>query len=154
MEKIEGSFGNMMSEKDMIKEGYALEVFEVFGDDPYTIPIILLTKAWMKTAEETDRMHLWGYVKSAYGELDNGHDVIDHTYRRVMTRLKKREVVKPIQIHKGRRPKYDYELTAYGKAVCEKLEQSVCEQIRLESWRIRARNLQETATDASSGNAT
>jgi hypothetical protein len=34
-----------------------------------------------------------------------------------MARLKKREAVKPVQINKGRRSKYDYELTAYGKVV-------------------------------------
>jgi hypothetical protein len=143
--EVEDSFDcSIVSEKDMIKQGYALDVFDVFGDDPYTIPIIMLTKAWMEAVEERDRMHLWKYVKSAYQELDNGYDIIDHTYRRVMANLMKREVVKPIQIQKGRRPKYDYELTAYGKAVCEKLEQSVHEQIRLKNWRRRACCLQET----------
>jgi hypothetical protein len=57
--EVEDGFGNTMaSEKDMIKQGYALDVFDIFGDDPYTIPITILTKAWMKTVKERDSIHL------------------------------------------------------------------------------------------------
>jgi tRNA(Ile2) C34 agmatinyltransferase TiaS len=101
---------------------------------------MMLTKAWMREtlAEERRRRHLWKYVRDAYEELSNGHVVIDHTYRQVMHKLAERGVAKSVQIQKGRRAKYDYELTAYGMAVCEKLQDYVREQIRLESWRRRA----------------
>lgn len=140
--EVEDIYDNTMSsKKDIIQQGYALDVFDIFGDDPYTMPITILVKSWMSAVPEKERhnTHLWTYVKGAYKQMDNGLSINDYSYRQVLQRLKKRGVVKPIQLHKGRRPKYDYELTAYGEAVCEKLEESVKEQIRLERWRRRQR---------------
>jgi hypothetical protein len=132
--------GEKISEEDLIREGYALNIFSIFGDDPYTIPAMILTKAWMRAipTEKRHETHLWKYVRNAYEEMNNGYNLIDYMYRRVMRRLAERDVVKPLRIHGGRRPQYDYELTEYGEAVCGKLEKYLHEQIRLERWRKRA----------------
>jgi DNA-binding HxlR family transcriptional regulator len=129
------------SDKEVIQQGYALDVFDVFGDYPYTIPLTILIKSWMSAIPENERhrTHLWTYVRTSYRQMDNGISINDHSYRQVLQRLRKRGVVKPIQLHRGRRPKYDYELTVYGEAVCKKLEESVKKQIRLERWRRRQR---------------
>jgi DNA-binding PadR family transcriptional regulator len=129
-----------VTEIDLIQKGYQLNVFPVFGDDPYTIPIIMLTKAWMKSIALKDKheTHLWKYVSEAFKKLNNAYKPADHTYRTIMDKLKERGIVKPIQFHNGRRPKCDYVLTEYGEEVCEKLKESVWAQIRLERWRRRA----------------
>jgi hypothetical protein len=140
--EVEDSFDNAVtSDKEVIQQGYALDVFDVFGDDPYTIPVTILVKSWMCGIPENERCrtHLWTYVRRAYRQMDNGISINDYSCRQVLQRPRKRGVVKPIQLHRGRRPKYDYELTVYGEAVCEKLEESVKEQIRLERWRRRQR---------------
>lgn len=129
---------------DLIQEGYDLDVFAVFGDDPYTIPMILITKAWMRKTPPEERRagraetHLWKFVTEAYEEIENGHRPSDGKYRKIMEKLAERGLAKPIRIHNGMRPKFDYELTEYGDAVCEKHKDSVREQIRLEKWRRRA----------------
>lgn len=130
-----------ISEFDLIREAIALNVFAVFGDDPYTIPVAILTQSWMKTvpSEERNRIHLWNYASKLYLDLNNGHGLNDHTYRRIMDRLEKRRVVDSVQIRAGRRPQFDYVLTEYGETVCEKLKTAVLEQIRLEKWRRRSR---------------
>lgn len=130
-----------LSEIDLVREGYALDIFTIFGNDPYTIPLIMLTHSWMKTAllEERNNTHLWGYASKAYANLNNDWTLNDHTYRDRMDRLRKRDVVYSIQFVCGGRPKYDYALTEYGEAVYKKLRASLLEQIRLEKWFRRSR---------------
>ena len=136
-----------MLEVDLIQEGHDLDVFAVFGDDPYTIPIILTTRAWMrKTLPEERRAgraktHLWRYVTEVYEKIENGHRPSDNKYRKIMNELGKRRVVKPIRIHAGMRPKFDYELTEYGEAVCKKHKDSLREQKKLEKWRRRVQKM-------------
>jgi len=127
----------------LIQEGLDLDVLAVFGDDPYTIPMILTTRAWMRNTTLEERRaghaktHLWRYVTEVYEKIGNGHRPSDNKYRKIMNELGKRGVVKPIRIHGGMRPKFDYELTEYGEAVCKKHKDSLLEQIKLEKWRRR-----------------
>jgi len=136
-----------MSEVDLIQEGHNLDVFAVFGDDPYTIPIILTTKAWTRKTPPEERRagraktHLWKYVTEVYEEIRNGHRPCDNKYRRIMDKLVERGLAKRIIIHDGMRRKFDYELTEYGEAVCEKHKDSLREQIKLEKWRRRAQKM-------------
>lgn len=131
--------GVVPSETDLVQEAYEYGVFAVFGKDPYTIPLVLFTRAWMEAvpSEERNGMHLWKYVRHAFDEA-NGHRPADQNYRTIMNTLKKREIVKAVKFQDGMRPKYDYELTEYGKRVCDKHEDSLREQIKLEKWRRRA----------------
>ena len=132
-------------EKDafnLIREAYDHDVFSVFGDDPYTMPLIIITEAWMEEipAQDRSQTHLWKYVRNGFEKC--GHDeykIIDYTYRTIMRRLAKRGVAEPIPISKGRRQKYDYELTEYGEKVCKELKSQLHTQIRLEKWRRRAK---------------
>ncbi len=126
-----------MDEIDLIREGYDLDVYTVFGNDPYTIPLILLTQAWMNAVppEERDALHLWGFIRRLKPEIPIPPDVI---YRNRMITLRERDVVEAIKIGGRQRPKYDYVLTEYGQAVCKKHMDSLSEQIRLEKWRRRA----------------
>lgn len=116
----------------------------MFGNDPYTIPTILITKAWMRKTPPEERCagraktHLWKFVTEAYEEIENGHRPSDLKYRTIMRSLVKRKVARPIMIGDGPRRKFDYELTEYGEAVCEKHKESLREHIRLEKWRRRA----------------
>jgi hypothetical protein len=127
-----------MPEIQLIKEAYGLGIFDVYGNDPYTIELILLNQAWMKatSADVKENTHLWGFVKKLKPAIPIPPDV---TYRDRMKRLWKRDVVEPVKIGRGQRPKFDYKLTEYGEAVCKEHINSLSKQIRLEKWRKRAR---------------
>jgi hypothetical protein len=126
-----------MPEIRLVREAYALNIFSVYGNDPYTIELILLTQAWMRTrsTQKGENLHLWGFIKSLNPEIPIPPDA---TYRGRMQNLWKRDVVDGIKFGAGARPKFDYVLTEYGQAVCEKHMDSLSEQIRLEKWRRRA----------------
>ena len=126
-----------MPEIQLVREAYDLDVFHVYGNDPYTIELILLAQAWMKatSADERENTHLWGFVKKLEKEIRIPPDV---TYRERMQRLWTRGVVEAIKIGRGSRPKFDYVLTEYGEAVCKEHMNSLSEQVRLEKWRKRA----------------
>jgi hypothetical protein len=123
-----------MAEIRLVREAYELGIFSVYGNDPYTIELILLTHAWMRTrsAEKPNNTHLWGFVKSLAPEIPVPPDV---TYRDRMRKLWKADVVEGIEFYTG---KFDYVLTEYGEAVYKEHTNSLGAQIRLKKWRQRA----------------